>query len=60
MCGAAPWLDFHAEKAQASTNSAYAPLQTIDCVRDVVNGSMANGNASSPISDPKFDSAKRR
>ena len=45
---------------QQTANSAYAALHTVDCVPEVENGSIANGNASRPASEPKFESAKSR
>src|SRR5512132_263791 len=60
-CGAAAWRPtFQAEMPQQTANSAYAALHTADCVIEVVKGSIANGNASNPASEPKFESANSR
>ena len=61
LCGAVGWRpSFQAVMLQQTANSAYAALHTVDCVPEVENGSIANGNASRPASEPKFESAKSR
>src|SRR5262249_10914629 len=44
----------------ASAKTAYAALHAYDCVRELANGSIAKGNASSPSSEPRLERANRR